>query len=314
MRPHSQWYEVNINMHMSDIKSFLAVVEFHSISLASKRMHISQPTMTRRIQKIEQELGTPLFFSSGIRTELTAKGKELLPYFRQMLDIYQQMYINVGNKTKNPLKLINVGTSVYVANSIIQDFMHSEEISSSNYFFNIKLLAEPYIIDSLNSGEYDLIIAPPVYDCSSSVISIPLWKEKILAVVGANHPLARNKKPISITELMSHDVALMEKGFTLRKKLDSLSEGLHTPLKAIFESNSIYNNIALVEKGVGWCLIHERLLNPNLISVELSDCNMEIEFHCSFLKRREDERLIWQFLEQIRKWILADYLKQYACM
>ncbi|HBD9320009.1 TPA: LysR family transcriptional regulator, partial [Legionella pneumophila] len=105
-------------MHMSDIKSFLAVVEFHSISLASKRMHISQPTMTRRIQKIEQELGTPLFFSSGIRTELTAKGKELLPYFRQMLDIYQQMYINVGNKTKNPLKLINVGTSVYVANSI----------------------------------------------------------------------------------------------------------------------------------------------------------------------------------------------------
>ncbi|HAU2360153.1 TPA: LysR family transcriptional regulator, partial [Legionella pneumophila] len=37
-------------MHMSDIKSFLAVVEFHSISLASKRMHISQPTMTRRIQ------------------------------------------------------------------------------------------------------------------------------------------------------------------------------------------------------------------------------------------------------------------------
>ncbi len=44
-------------MKMVDLKTFLTVVEVHSFSLAAKYLHASQPTISRRIKKLEQQLG-----------------------------------------------------------------------------------------------------------------------------------------------------------------------------------------------------------------------------------------------------------------
>jgi DNA-binding transcriptional LysR family regulator len=71
-------------VNWQDIRLFLAVAEAGSFSAAARNLKLGQPTLSRRIAELEQELGQPLFsrFSQGC--QLTALGQKLLPAAKQM--------------------------------------------------------------------------------------------------------------------------------------------------------------------------------------------------------------------------------------
>jgi DNA-binding transcriptional LysR family regulator len=74
----------NNELNWQDIRLFLAVAEAGSFSAAARHLKLGQPTLSRRIAELEQQLGQPLFsrFSQGC--ELTALGQRLLPAAKQM--------------------------------------------------------------------------------------------------------------------------------------------------------------------------------------------------------------------------------------
>lgn len=71
-------------LNWQDIRLFLAVAESGSFSAAARNLKLGQPTLSRRIAELEEQLGQPLFsrFSQGC--ELTALGQKLLPAAKQM--------------------------------------------------------------------------------------------------------------------------------------------------------------------------------------------------------------------------------------
>lgn len=103
-------------MNIADLQSFLAVVELHSISLAAKKLHITQPALSKRIRKLESEWNTQLFISSGLRTELTDKGKQLLPYVRQMVYLSHELISNTGTDKKASVTAKYWYHSIYCSN------------------------------------------------------------------------------------------------------------------------------------------------------------------------------------------------------
>ncbi|KTC89079.1 LysR family transcriptional regulator [Legionella cincinnatiensis] len=289
-------------MNITDLQSFLAVVELHSISLAAKKLHITQPALSKRIKKLESEWNTQLFISSGLRTELTEKGKQLLPYVRQMMHLNTELLKNTGKNVNQPQMLLNLGTTAYVAKTIVPPMMIYMSSLGLNYFINTNLTADKDVVHSLKEGGNDLIISPFV-DNTPETKSIRLWSEKLIFVVGPSHPLAKIKEELSLAELAEFDAILMEKNFMIRKIIDKEVEKQKLTLKIRAEANIIYNNIALVEYGMGWCIIFERLLNPNLIPLRLANYTPTIDFYCHFLKKRADERLIRIFVDNLVNWV-----------
>jgi DNA-binding transcriptional LysR family regulator len=291
-------------MNIVDMKTFLAVVECHSISLASKNMFTSQPTISRRIKKLEQELGAQLFVNSSYGVELTNKGKAFLPYIRQMLGIYNEMMKAEHNDRKSQPKLtINVGLNPYAAISVFAEFMNYMHILKTNYFIVNKIVPSKEFASSLTSGNYDVVILPLADNCPANITSVPLWKERVLPVVSIEHPLVKCKIPISLADLAQYDAVLLTNDSVMRQKFNLLLKQKRISIKTIAEVNTIYSNIQIVESGSSWCLIYERLLNEKLAVVELSDFSMDIEFHAYYLKKRADERLIWEFVEYLRQWL-----------
>jgi DNA-binding transcriptional LysR family regulator len=291
-------------MNIVDMKTFLAVVECHSISLASKNMFTSQPTISRRIKKLEQELGAQLFVNSSYGVELTNKGKAFLPYIRQMLGIYNEMMKAEHNDRKSQPKLtINVGLNPYAAISVFAEFMNYMHILKTNYFIVNKIVPSKEFASSLTSGNYDVVILPLADNCPANITSVPLWKERVLPVVSIEHPLVKCKIPISLADLAQYDAVLLTNDSVMRQKFNLLLKQKRISIKTIAEVNTIYSNIQTVESGSSWCLIYERLLNEKLVVVELSDFSMDIEFHAYYLKKRADERLIWEFVEYLRQWL-----------
>lgn len=64
---------------------FLQFCKDGSLLKASESLHLSQPSLTRSMQKLEDELGLPLFERSGNRIALNENGKTLKPYFENIL-------------------------------------------------------------------------------------------------------------------------------------------------------------------------------------------------------------------------------------
>ena len=77
---------MSINFELLDLRAFLSVAELESFHGAATALNLSQPALSRRIQKLEAAIGAPLLERTTRRVAITAVGRELLPLVQRMLD------------------------------------------------------------------------------------------------------------------------------------------------------------------------------------------------------------------------------------
>ncbi|MFV8752780.1 LysR family transcriptional regulator [Nannocystaceae bacterium ST9] len=78
-------------MSLVQLESFVAVAEEAHVGRAARRLHLSQPPLTRRIQQLEDELGVGLFERTPRGMKLSPAGAALLPEARAILDRVAQV-------------------------------------------------------------------------------------------------------------------------------------------------------------------------------------------------------------------------------
>jgi hypothetical protein len=78
---------ISRGVSLLQLESFIAVAEEENLSRAARRLCVSQPPLTRRIQSLEDELGVPLFRRTARGMRLMPAGQSLLPHARLILDL-----------------------------------------------------------------------------------------------------------------------------------------------------------------------------------------------------------------------------------
>src|SRR5688500_602335 len=99
---------MSINCEILDLRAFLSVVELESFHRAADALHLSQPALSRRIQKLEQVIGAPLLERTTRHVSATALGTELVPLVRRMLEEFDGSLFAVRDVGPNRGGLVTI--------------------------------------------------------------------------------------------------------------------------------------------------------------------------------------------------------------
>ncbi len=177
-------------MEMHQVRYFLAVSRILNFTRAAEECHVAQPSLTRAIKQLEEELGGDLFRRERNLTHLTDFGQRMHPFLRQCYDSAHSAKQLAQSLKSGKVQSLSVAMSQAVNVTVIID--HLTELTRAFNGLEITFLRGKAIEigEMLKKGEADIAVAGPLGDDWGRLDTWPLFTEKMYLAVNAEHPLA----------------------------------------------------------------------------------------------------------------------------
>jgi DNA-binding transcriptional LysR family regulator len=185
-------------MELRQLQLFLAAAEEGSITAAAKRMHLTQPALSRQIKALEEELGVELFTRGAHSVTLTPAGGVLLEEGGKLLDRAERVVKLVRASAEGePLR---VGYAPSLAGPLLG--LALERFSQLHPRARVQLsdLSSTEMRDALAQGKIDVAVTVPWEGDSQAVKWTTVRRHGMVLAVPASHPLA-SKKKVRLAEL-----------------------------------------------------------------------------------------------------------------
>lgn len=173
-------------MELYQIRYFLAVAETLNFTRASERAFVSQPALTKAIQRLEETIGGRLFDRTKSSVQLTELGRAMLPNFRQIFDTAQATREQARRLTREQHEVVRVGVMCTIDfHQVLPGFIESQDRHAIELTFregNLEALT-----DELDRGEVDLGIMCSPYETPRRFKATPLFREDYVVAIGDDH-------------------------------------------------------------------------------------------------------------------------------
>ena len=224
------------------LEQLYAVYQYETLNQAAKHLHMTQPTLTRRMQKIEREFGTPLFIRKPNRMTLNENGILAAKYAERILNEEREMMEQVRlNAT------VAIGFCAPGPRMVLNDvFRHGD----FGVLSNLPLQSNALLLEGLRSKKYDLIVtSEEVKDVD--VYSKELCTEELFVSVPYKHPYTKfqsltYEKLNGTTFVMADDIGIWkhiveenmpDSKYLLQDSIDALSQIVISSTIPSFASN-----------------------------------------------------------------------------
>lgn len=179
-------------MEMHQVRYFLAVSRILNFTRAAEECHVAQPSLTRAIKQLEEELGGDLFRRERNLSHLTEFGQRMLPFLQQCYDSAHSAKQLAQSLKTGKVQPLSIAMSHAVNVSVIID--HLTELTRAFSGLEIRFLrgTANEIGEILKIGDADLAVAGPLGDDWGRLDTWPLFSEKMYLAVNIEHPAANN--------------------------------------------------------------------------------------------------------------------------
>ncbi|SCB12293.1 LysR family transcriptional regulator [Rhizobium hainanense] len=144
-------------LDLTQLRSFVAVEQLGSFTLAAERLGLGQSTVSQHIQRLEAELGRKLLARDTHRVVLTGDGEALLGHARQMLSIESEVrQLFAGNSLRGSLRL---GVSEDFVTSQLPDVLEEFVRSHPSVDLELTVALSGTLYEMQDNGDLDLVLA-----------------------------------------------------------------------------------------------------------------------------------------------------------
>lgn len=293
-------------MDLDRLAEFAAISRLGSIKLAAQELDVSSATLSARLLKFEEQLGSPLFQRSNNGLALTKAGACLLPNALDILETYHQLQQDIQATREHTYHQLRIAVTGSILPLHLGPFLDQLILDNPNIRLEILDDSRYSILDGLQSGEVDVYFAPVMDDFSApGLVKVPIVAPGHYAVLPKNHRLA-DRAMISIKDLDQEQFLLYPttaeptiREFQLRNLQDS---GIHY---TVYDSDTavvFYMLLVPIGKGILLRPTHIIDLPPNSVSMPVSDLPHPATL-CYFYSKSNPNPDVQAFVRDYAKYI-----------
>ncbi|WP_322029475.1 LysR family transcriptional regulator [Paraburkholderia sp. J76] len=251
---------MGVNFDLNDLQAFRAVVEKGTFRKAAEAVNISQPALSRRIEKLEEALGVRLFERTTRSVTLTTVGRVFAQSAEQLLDDLDMALLGIRDVSTSRLGHVTIACVPSVAYYFLPGVIASYHARFPR--IRVKLLdaSANEVLSAVISGEADFGVSFMGSQEANIEFKV-LLQERFVAACRRDHPLAR-KKRVSWNELYQHEYVSVDKTSGNRLLLDQALSGLAPHPASVCETRHVTTMLGLVEAGLGVAAVPSMAMPP----------------------------------------------------
>lgn len=262
-----------MNFSLAELRAFVAVAEHNSFSAAAAELHLSQPALSRRIDKLEGALGVRLFDRTTRSVEMTAVGREFSRRARELLNGLEESLMGIRDVATRMMGEVTIACVPSAVRYFLPAVLHRYH---QRYPRIVVRLIDEGANDVLNMvvrNEADFGVNY-IGTQEPDVEFEPVLKESFVVACPPDHPLAKKRK-VTWSELGQYDYMTVAKASGNRLLLDLALTDVPVRPQWFCEVRHVTTLVGLVEAGLGIAAVPRLAMppgkHPTLTSVPLVD-------------------------------------------
>ncbi len=297
---------------LRQLEYFIAAGESGSITLASERVHISQPSISTAISHLEQELGVQLFIRHHAQgLSLTPAGRNVLSEAKRTIAQAEGLYACASEAHGQVRGALSFGCMVTLAPMLAPELAHSFTTAYPATQIRHVEGNQEDLLEGLRRSEVDIALT---YDLQipSDIVFQPLAKLPPYVLLGDAHPLARHSA-LTLNELQSEPLILLDLPLSREYFLGLFLKGGLSPN---IVNRSAHQEVirTMVANGYGYTLFNVRprsayaLDGRKVVRVRLAGEHRPMVIGLATLKVLVQSQLVRAFEAHCRAFISDDYI------
>ena len=291
------------NLKIRVLKYFITIAREQNISAAAEKLHLSQPTLSRQIKDMEDELGKQLFIRGNRKITLTEDGMILRKRAEEILDLVQKAENEIAVSDKLISGEIIIGTGEVDGVRIVAKTAKKLSEQYPNIQYNIISGDSVDIIEKLDKGLIDFAVLVGYAIDISKYDSVKLPNKETWGVLMKNDCVLAQKEYVTAQDLWDKSLIVSRQAIKGKILTDWLEKDI-SQLNIIAYYNLVYNASLMVEEGLGYALCIDKIIN---ITEDSNICfkpfypNLEVGMDIVWKKYQVFSRASQKFLEALKQ-------------
>jgi DNA-binding transcriptional LysR family regulator len=300
-------------MDFRELEYFTVIAQTCNLTRAAKQLYVSQPTLTKFLQRLEHSVGMPLFQRTGKQMTLTYAGQQYLHYAEQLLRLKQEMDASMEGLLRVERGILRVGMPPLRCSVTLPLVLPKFRQIYPNVEFYLAEESSESLDHSLLDGQIDLAF----YNLSERKPYLCyelLAKDEVYAAVQKGHPVSKyawhdkmsDAPLIRLENLCDETFILQNRNQRMGQYLLREINEKHITPRKILESSNIRAGLSLASDGYGVAFLNRGLLRHMekdcpLDCYRLADCSTDIYFAAAWKEDIVLPRYAKEFIRLMRE-------------
>jgi LysR family nitrogen assimilation transcriptional regulator len=301
-------------MDEGQLRAFLKIGDFHSITKAADDLGIAQPSLSQQLLRLEDELGAKLFHRTSRGVSLTSAGVTFKAYAESILLSTRQAREEVRRSTKGPIGEVSIGLQVSIGEQIGPAILRTAHREMPGVKVNLRLAFASDLVHWLEEGSLNTALTyfsnEIAYLHSEHVADEALLLVGPPAAFGQTDARGIAIKPISVERLRDFDLLLPPMSRSLKRRINRQHHGdaIHLSVRGQVDSLQVLKSMLLdgtTHSLLPYMAVHEELRAGWLSAAQIAGMNVALPLSLVRAGRRVPEvlpaveQLIRQELRQL---------------
>lgn len=239
-------------MDIRILKYFLAVAKEGNITRAAESLHITQPTLSRQMMELEEDIGTALFIRGKRQIMLTDSGILFQQRAKEMVQLYEKTRRELAEQNDLLGGTVSIACVESVASNLLPEVL--TEFSELHPMVKYELYSADGndIREKIDRGDIDMgVLLEPVEAAKYDYIRLPFYEQWGI-VMRKDDPLAEKTK--ILTEDIQNKPLIVPRRTIVIEEIAKWLEMESEQLNIIASHNLLTNSLLLLEKGFGYVI------------------------------------------------------------